>query len=231
MTRAEQVAANLARVRADIEEACAAAGRDPATVTLLAVTKTWPLSDVLTLAGLGVADMGENRHQEAAEKAAETRETDIRWHFVGQLQTNKARAVASYASVVHSVDRERLVDALAAGARDAGRVLEAFVQVSLDGDTSRGGVAIDGVHDTAAAIAAADGLRLAGVMALPPVGADALASYQLLAEVARDVRRLHPGADGISAGMSADLTEAIRAGSTVVRVGTALLGGRPPFVG
>lgn len=230
-SRTEELAANLAGVRARIAAACAPAKRSADDVTLLAVTKTWPADDLRILAELGLRDMGENRHQDAAEKAAALTNLNLRWHFVGQLQTNKARAVATYADVIHSVDRERLIAPLAAGATDTGRTVDVFVQVSLDGAQGRGGAAPAAVPDIAAAVASAEGLRLAGVMAVAPLGADALSSYQKLARISADLRVTHPHAAGISAGMSGDLEAAISAGSTVVRVGTALLGGRPPFVG
>ena len=229
--RLEQLASNLRAVRAAVAESCAAAGRDAADVTLLAVTKTWPVGDAIALHSLGVLDLGENRQPELTEKAALTSNLAIRWHFVGQLQVNKARAVAACAAMVHSVDRERLIDALSAGAVAAGRTVDALVQVSLDGDTVRGGAPEDAVGDLAAAIAAAPGLRLRGIMAVPPLGADPSASYEKLADIARNVRALHPDATVLSAGMSGDLAAAVRAGSTLVRVGTALLGGRAPRVG
>ncbi|MDQ6648916.1 MAG: YggS family pyridoxal phosphate-dependent enzyme, partial [Actinomycetota bacterium] len=138
VTRAEELAEALAVVRGRIQVACEAAGRDPATVTLVAVSKTFPASDVAALAGLGVRDVGENRDQEAAAKATELADRDLRWHFVGRLQRNKCRSVASYASVVHAVDRVELATALSAGAVRAGREVAALVQVSVDGDPARG---------------------------------------------------------------------------------------------
>ncbi|MEV4416786.1 YggS family pyridoxal phosphate-dependent enzyme, partial [Catellatospora sp. NPDC049609] len=144
--RREQIAGNLAAVRERIATAAAKAGRDPREITLVAVTKTYPAADVLHLAALGVVDVGENRDQEAAPKAAETAAAgvDLRWHFIGQLQRNKARSVASYAAMVHSVDSVRLasaLDAAAGRARDEGRPgpLDALVQISVDGDPQRGG--------------------------------------------------------------------------------------------
>ncbi len=229
--RVDQLAANLRTVCAQIEAACVGAGREPASVTLVAVTKTWPVEDVRRLASLGLTDLGENRQPELTDKAGATDGLGIRWHFVGQLQVNKARAVAALASVVHSVDRDRLVTALSAGADAAGRTVDALVQVSLDGDTARGGAPVGAVADLAAAVDAAPGLRLAGVMAVPPLGADPFTSYERLVEIAADLRVRHPSATIISAGMSGDFAAAIRAGSTLVRVGTALLGGRPPPVG
>jgi pyridoxal phosphate enzyme (YggS family) len=229
LARRQQLAANLADVRARIERACEASGRPRDAVTLVAITKTWPASDAALLRDLGVLDLGENRDQEAAEKAAAV--DGVRWHFVGQLQTNKARSVARYAHVVHAVDREHLVDALSAGAVRAGRELEALVQVSLDGDPDRGGARIEQVPRLADLVAAAEGLRLGGVMAVAPIALLASDAFARLAEVAAAVRAAHPAATVISAGMSGDLEEAIAAGATHVRVGSAILGVRHPPLG
>ena len=229
--RSAQLAGNLRAVRAAISDACDLAGRDPAGVTLVGITKTWPVEDVLALADLGVTDFGENRQPELTEKAERAAHLPLRWHFVGQLQANKARAVAACASLVHSVDRQRLVDALSAGALAHGRTVDVLIQVSLDGDVSRGGALPSSVEELAGGVAAADGLRLVGVMAVPPLGADPISSYQRLAVIAEDLQANHPTATTISAGMSADMAAAIQAGSTLVRVGTALLGGRAPLVG
>lgn len=228
MSRAEQLADRLAEVEDRIARACAAAGRPRADVTLVAVTKTWPASDAAVLRDLGVRDLAENRDAEARAKAAEV--TGVRWHFVGAVQTNKARSVASYADVVHSVDRAALVTALGAGARRAGRTVEALVQVSLDGDPARGGALPADVLGLADAVAGADGLRLGGVMAVAPLGADPARAFALLAQVAADLRARHPDATTVSAGMTGDLEQAVAAGATHVRVGTALLGARPPVL-
>jgi pyridoxal phosphate enzyme (YggS family) len=225
VTRREAIAANLARVRQRVAEACAAAGRDPAEVTIVAVTKTFPAADVRLLADLGVLDVGENRDQEAAPKAHELADLPLRWHFVGQLQTNKCRSVAGYAHLVHSVDRPRLVASLSA-AVSAGHRLGCLVQVALDDDPDRGGARAADVPSLADAVAAAPGLELRGVMAVAPLGADPRRAFARLAEVASGVRRQHPGAAIVSAGMSGDLEAAIAAGATHVRVGTALLGDR-----
>jgi hypothetical protein len=230
--RVAEVAASLAQVRARIGAACQAAGRSPGEVTLIAITKTFPASDVRVLSSLGVRDVGENRDQEAAPKAAACADLRDRltWHFVGQLQTNKVASVARYADVVHSVDRPRLVTALGAAARKAGRTLTCLVQVSLDGDPGRGGVREEQVPLIAAGLAGEAGLELGGVMAVAPQEADPVQAFRRLAEIAAQVRVAHPGATMISAGMSGDLEAAISAGATHVRVGTALLGGRPGFV-
>jgi pyridoxal phosphate enzyme (YggS family) len=233
--RRTELAINLAAVRSRLAAACVAADRDPSELTLVAVTKTFPAADVRLLAELGVPDIGENRDQEAAAKALACADLGLRWHFVGQLQTNKCRSVAAYATVVHSVDRRRLVDALAAAARLAGRTLTALVQVTLDpdpgpGGPGRGGALAADVPALADAVAAADGLRLGGVMGIAPLGHDPDPAFARLAEIARGVRERHPDARIVSAGMSGDLEAAIRHGATHVRVGSALLGGRPPPV-
>ena len=229
MSRRAELARNLAAVEQRLTAACAAAGRARSEVTLIAVTKTWPASDAAVLRDLGVADLGENRDAEARVKAAEV--TGVRWHFVGSVQTNKARSVASYADVVHALDRLALVEALAAGARRAGRTVQVLVQVSLDADPARGGALPQDVPELADAAAAALGLRLGGVMAVAPRDADPAEAFARLIEVAEIVRARHPGAAVISAGMSGDLEQAVSAGATHVRVGTALLGARPPASG
>jgi PLP dependent protein len=230
--RRGELAARLREVRARISAACEAAGRSPDEVTLIAVTKTYPAADIRLLSELGVTDIGENRDQEAAPKAAECAAMGLRltWHFVGQLQSNKARSVVGYADVIHSVDRLRLVGALGSRARAAGRMITCLVQVSIDGDPDRGGAVGDQIPLIAGALAAEDGLSLGGVMAVAPQGRPASAVFAKLAEVARAIRRQHPQAVMISAGMSGDLEDAIAAGATHVRVGTALLGGRRAFV-
>ncbi|HUR13154.1 MAG TPA: YggS family pyridoxal phosphate-dependent enzyme [Mycobacteriales bacterium] len=229
MTRRDELAANLARVEARLAAACAAAGRDRAEVTLIAITKTWPASDAALLRELGVTDLGENRDQEAAAKAREV--TGVRWHFVGRVQTNKAAHVAGYAHVVHAVDRDSLVDALAAGARRAHRVVDVLVQVSIDSDPDRGGASPDRVPALADRVAAAKGLQLCGVMAVAPLAMPPATAFARLTELAAALRGRHPGATLVSAGMSGDLEEAVAAGATHVRVGTAILGPRPPLLG
>jgi pyridoxal phosphate enzyme (YggS family) len=227
-----ELAERLDAVRARIAAACDAAGRASSEVTLIAVTKTYPVSDIGLLAGLGVTDIGENRDQEAAPKAAESAALGLplTWHFVGQLQTNKAASVVSYADVVHSVDRVRLARALGSRARAAGRSLTGLIQVSLDDDPERGGAFRPDVPMVADAIAAEEGLFLGGVMAVAPLGWEADRAFGKLRKIADAVRSAHPAAVMISAGMSADLEPAIEAGATHVRVGTALLGGRRAFV-
>jgi pyridoxal phosphate enzyme (YggS family) len=244
--RRSELEKNLAEVRSRIAVACAAAGRDPGEITLIAITKTRPPADVLLLHELGLTDFGENKDQEAAPKAAAiaaaladagagasaARSQPLRWHFVGQLQTNKASSVAGYADVVHSVDRVRLVRALGAAARKAGRELTCLVQVDLDtpADPARGGVPPGQVREIAEAIEAEQNLILGGVMAIAPLGADPARAFAPLRPCSLAVRAVNPAAAIISAGMSGDLEAAIGNGATHVRIGTALLGARRPLV-
>jgi pyridoxal phosphate enzyme (YggS family) len=230
LSRTQELAANLAAVRERISAACEAAGRSPDEITLVAVTKTFPATDVRLLAGLGITDVAENRDQEAAAKTAECADLALTWHFVGQLQTNKARSVVSYADVVHSVDRQRLVTALSRAAVDLGRSPRCLIQVSLDETEGRGGVRPEGVPALADAIAAAEALELAGVMAVAPLGADPAPAFARLAQISLSLRAAYPTAKTVSAGMSGDMEHAIASGATHLRVGTALLGGRRAIV-
>ena len=228
--RRDEIKANLTAVRDRIARACARAGRSPEQVTLTVVTKFFPASDVRLLAELGVRDVGENRHQEAETKRAECADLGLTWHFIGGLQSNKAVAVAAYADVVESVDRAKLLKGLTRGAHETGRTLDVLVQVSLDEDpgAGRSGVAPDQAEALAEQVVAAEGLRLRGVMAVAPLGADPVPAFAKLASVAALVRRVDPAATWVSAGMSADLEAAVESGATHVRIGSAVLGSRPP---
>ncbi|MFF6897314.1 YggS family pyridoxal phosphate-dependent enzyme [Streptomyces hydrogenans] len=233
--RTAELAENLARVEERITAACAAAGRPREEVTLIVVTKTYPASDVRILHGLGVRDVAENRDQDAAPKAAACADLDLTWHFVGQLQTNKVRSVVGYADVVQSVDRLKLVSSLSAAAERAGRELGCLIQVALDAESGgrgdRGGVAPDGVEELAAALDEAPGLRLGGLMTVAPLVGEYAgrqrAAFNRLMDLSTALRATRPAANMVSAGMSADLEDAIAAGATHVRVGTAVLGVRP----
>ena len=225
--RSAELAAALAGVERRITDACAAAGRDRSGLTLVVVTKTYPAADVVRLAALGVRDVGENREQEGSVKHAECAGLAVAWHFIGQLQTNKARSVAGWADLVHSVDRPALAAALDRGAARAGRVLDCLLQVSLDGDPARGGMPVDQLPALADAVAAAPALRLRGIMAVAPLDADPRAAFAVLPGLLDQVRRFDPAADVISAGMSGDLEAGVACGATHLRVGTAILGRRP----
>ncbi|OIV38172.1 YggS family pyridoxal phosphate enzyme [Mangrovactinospora gilvigrisea] len=239
---------NLAAVERRVAAACAAAGRPREDVRLIVVTKTYPASDVRLLHGLGVRDVGENRDQDAAPKAEACADlTDLDWHFIGQLQTNKVRSVMKYANRVHSVDRLRLVQALSKeavriGRDQPGRELGCLIQVDLEGDDQapgnpshqgRGGAHPGDVPAVADALNSAPGLRVDGVMAVAPLAGryagDPRAAFARLAEISSSVRRAHPAATMVSAGMSSDLEEAVAEGATHIRVGTAVLGVRSPL--
>jgi len=228
--RQEELAARLADVRGRIAKACEVAGRDAADITLIAVTKTRPASDVRLLSELGLRDIGENRDAEAAPKAAQCSDLDLTWHFIGQLQTNKCASVVRYAGVVHSVDRARLVRALGRAARRAERTVDCLIEVSLDGDPARGGAPAGEVPALAEALEAEAGLVLRGVMAIAPLGTAPAAAFARLLDSAAAVRAVRPSATAISAGMSGDLEAAVEAGATHLRIGTALLGDRRPRV-
>lgn len=228
--RREELAARLAKVHERVDRACADAGRDRDEVHLIAVTKFFPASDVEHLAALGVTDVGENRDQEAgakfAELAAPVRE-QLTVHFIGQLQSNKASHVIRYADVVQSVDRPKIAGALDRAAVAQERSLDVLVQVDLSGATGRGGVAVPDARALADRVAEAEALRLRGVMAVAPLGADPAEAFGRLSEVADVIRGDHPEATWLSAGMSGDLEQAVAAGATHLRVGSAILGSRP----
>ncbi len=218
------LAERVERVRGEIADAARAAGRDPAALTLIAVTKFHPASLVRELHQLGIRDFGENRHQEAREKAAELAGLGLAWHFVGQLQSKKARQVREYASVVHSIDREALVSALA----EAEHPLDCFLQINLTDDPARGGAQPAEAETLAESIAAAPGLHLLGVMAVAPLDEEPRAAFARLRVVSDRVAGVVPEARYISAGMSHDFAEAIAEGATHLRIGTAITGNRPP---
>ncbi|MFG2130370.1 YggS family pyridoxal phosphate-dependent enzyme [Streptomyces sp. NPDC048751] len=233
--RKGELATNLAHVERRIAAACAAAGRKREEVTLIVVTKTYPASDVRLLSELGVRHVAENRDQDAAPKAAACSDLPLTWHFVGQLQTNKVRSVVGYAGLVQSVDRSKLVTALSKEAVRVGREVGCLLQVALDAGESargeRGGVAPGGIAELADLVAGAPGLRLDGLMTVAPLTGEYAgrqqAAFERLMDLSTDLRRTHPGANMVSAGMSADLEQAVAAGATHVRIGTAVLGVRP----
>ncbi|MFJ1702292.1 YggS family pyridoxal phosphate-dependent enzyme [Kitasatospora sp. NPDC088346] len=236
--RYEELGTNLEVVERRIADACAAAGRPRSEVTLVVVTKTYPAEDTALLAALGVAEVAENRDQDAAPKAETCVNLPLTWHFVGQLQTNKVRSVVRYADLVHSVDRPRLVESLGAAVLKAERApLGCLVQVALDKEAGEGehraGVAPADVPALADLIADTPGLHLAGVMTVAPLmgplAGDPAGAFGRLAEIASAVRATHPAATMVSAGMSGDLEQAVAAGATHVRVGTAVLGARSPL--
>jgi pyridoxal phosphate enzyme (YggS family) len=228
--RRAELAAGLSRVQERIAAACHSAGRSPDEVTLVVVTKFFPAADVRLLHELGVRDVGENRHQEAVAKREECADLGLRWHFIGRLQSNKAAAVGGWADVVQSVDRARLLPGLSRAALDRGVGLEVLVQVSLDppdqGGARSGAAPYDAVG-LALEVAATDGLELRGLMGVAPLGAEPTEPFERLAELHRELLGKVPAASWMSAGMSGDLEQAVAAGATHVRVGSAVLGNRP----
>ncbi|MEI8082694.1 MAG: YggS family pyridoxal phosphate-dependent enzyme [Actinomycetes bacterium] len=239
--RRDEVQARLSALRDRIAAAELACGRQPGEVTLVVVTKTWPASDVRILSELGVGDVGENRDQEASSKHAQCLDLPMRWHFIGRLQTNKCGSVARYADLVHSVDRTKLVAALARGVRLAQRdPLPVLVQVNLDTDgaagsaehadySQRGGVAPGDARTLADLISSTQELRLAGVMGVAPLQGDPSTAFERLRTVSKELTDGYPSATIISAGMSGDYAAAISAGATHVRIGAAVLGHRAPY--
>jgi pyridoxal phosphate enzyme (YggS family) len=217
------LAERYATVMAGIADACRDAGRSTDEITTVVVTKFHPASLIEQLAALGVSDVGENRHQDAAPKAAALAALPLTWHFVGQLQSNKARAVTEYARVIHSVDRSSLVTALA----KVERPIEVFLEVNLTDDPGRGGVEPVDVLRLAESVLSVPSLRLLGVMAVAPLDEPARAAFARLRAISDELRAVAPHATKISAGMSGDYAEAIAEGATHLRIGAAITGKRP----
>jgi pyridoxal phosphate enzyme (YggS family) len=238
--RERELADALSALRVRLVRAAEAAGRNAAEIELLPITKFFPASDVLILRNLGCLEFGESREQEASNKSSEVgavlRAEPIRWHMVGRIQRNKARSVAGWAYAAHSVDSARVIAALNRAATEAlekglrAEPLRVYLQLSLDGDVSRGGVDIgrpDSVDELCATVDSADGLEFVGLMAIPPLDADPDDAFARLQEEKKRVQKAYERPLGLSAGMSSDLESAVKHGSTCVRVGTALLGQRP----
>ena len=221
------LADRLSAVQAGIAEAATAAGREANELTLIVVTKFHPASLVRELVGLGVHDVGENRHQEAQLKSAELTDLDLRWHYIGQLQTKKARQAAQYAHAIHSIDRERLVEALSSA--EVSVPIEAFVQINLTDDPGRGGAAPADFLRIAERVLETPTLRLRGLMAVAPLPEEEEAeqAFARLRGYSERLRELAPNATDISAGMTHDFAQAIAAGATHLRIGSAITGNRP----
>ncbi|HQG70461.1 MAG TPA: YggS family pyridoxal phosphate-dependent enzyme [Rhodoglobus sp.] len=212
--------ARLASVTAEVAQAARDAGRNPAEITTIVVTKFHPAALVRELADLGVSDFGESRHQEAQPKIAELADLAATWHFIGQVQSKKARQVRSYVDVIHSVDRPSLVDALAGGP------LDVFIQVNLTDDPARGGAQPDDLASLAERVASTEGLKLRGLMAVAPLDSEPRREFARVRTLSERLRAAHPEASGLSMGMSGDFREAILEGATHLRIGTAITGNR-----
>jgi PLP dependent protein len=213
----------LSAVQAAVADAAGRAGRDASSITTVVVTKFHPASLVRELAGLGVANVGESRHQEASAKAAELADLGLTWHYVGQLQSKKAKHALDYARVIHSLDRESLVDALAATAIP----VDAFVQVNLTSDPARGGVAPENLDAFVERVLASQSIRLLGLMTVAPRGEPARPAFARMRELSERLATQAPEATALSMGMSGDFADAILEGATHLRIGTAITGNRP----
>jgi pyridoxal phosphate enzyme (YggS family) len=228
MERQLELQTNLQEVERDIADACLAAGRNRDDVTLIAVTKTWPASDVDLLAQLGITDVGENRDQEAKPKHDEVQASNLIWHAIGQLQTNKAKSVAAWADVVHSVDRIDLVTALTKAVATREAPLGVLIQANLDPVPTeiRGGALPSELMNLAEMISSSEGLLLRGVMGVAPLAGDDDGAFARLQDYASQIQSSFPEANWISAGMSGDFATALKYGATHLRIGSSILGNR-----
>jgi pyridoxal phosphate enzyme (YggS family) len=228
-SRLSEIGNNLEIIQSRISNACSAAGRDISEITLIAVTKTYPASDVDLLKELGIENVGENRDQEASSKKSEVK-NKFNWHFIGQLQSNKAKSVVNYADLIHSVDRWSLAKEIQKSAQGINKVQPVLIQVDLDQsgpDPTRGGIWPAELNELAASINQASHLELRGLMSVAPLGEKPEQAFARLADIRVDFLKDNPGAQILSAGMSDDLEAAILHGATHLRIGSALLGERP----
>jgi pyridoxal phosphate enzyme (YggS family) len=221
------LAERLAQVQFSIAEAIRDAGRNSDDVTTIVVTKFHPASVVRELVELGVTDVGENRHQEAFSKAAEVADLNVRWNFIGQLQSNKAGQALEYAAVIHSLDRASLVKAIGASCAKSGRHVDGFIQVNLTNDSSRGGVALNEVESFAETVLRTGSIGLRGLMAVAPLDEEPAAAFSRVREASERLQSVCATATDLSIGMSGDYRDAISAGATHLRIGTAITGNRP----
>ena len=226
MSRIDELQKNLIEIQSQIKSACETSGRNFDEITLIAVSKTWPASDIRLLHQLGVRDFGESRDQEATMKVSELADLDITWHFIGQVQTNKLNHIASYANVVHALDREKTISGLDVAAAKLDRNITGLLQISLDGDENRGGVAIENAFELAQLLSNSKNLTFGGIMAVAPIEMLPDVAFSKLAEIAAEIQSKYPTAKIISAGMSQDFESAVQKGATHLRIGSALLGNR-----
>lgn len=227
--RLANIQSNLEKINSRIAEACSRSKRNISEITLIAVTKTYPASDVDLLKQLGIENVGENKDQEASGKISQVKEK-FSWHFIGQLQSNKAKSVVTYAELVHSVDRLSLAKELQKSASAIAKKQKVLIQVDLDQsgpDPSRGGVWPADLAALAQFINQSENLELAGLMSVAPLGENPSKAFERLAQIRSDFLKNYPNAVILSAGMSEDLEAAIEHGATHLRIGSALLGERP----
>jgi pyridoxal phosphate enzyme (YggS family) len=218
--RRSEITSNLQAVRDEISKAVASAGRSLDEITLIAVTKTFPASDVEILRDLGITHFGENRDSDAAPKASTVAGT---WHFQGQIQSNKLKSITTWANVIHSLDEIRHFEVIE---KSAPHPLDIFCQVSLDGSEGRGGVSEQKLYELAQAIEKSATHRLQGLMAVAPLGVDPSAAFSKLSAIHKAFMADFPKANKLSAGMSGDYKEAIAHGATHIRIGSSILGSR-----
>jgi len=227
--RLSDIQGNLEVIQSRIKNACSAAGRDVSEITLIAVTKTYPASDVDLLKQLGIENVGENRDQEASSKKSEVK-NQFKWHFIGQLQSNKAKSVVNYADLIHSVDRWSLAKEIQKSAQGINKVQPVLIQVDLDQsgpDPTRGGIWPAELDELVASINQASHLELKGLMSVAPLGEKPELAFARLKDIRVGFLKENPEAQILSAGMSDDLEAAILHGATHLRIGSALLGERP----
>lgn len=228
MTHSSALEGRLVSVQDRIHSKIESLGRTD-DVTLVVVTKNHPAELVRNLYDLGCRDFGENRDQEAGAKATELAPAleDARWHFIGQLQSNKAKRVVEYASVVHSLDRDSLLTALIKAVEGRQRPLDVFIQVNLTEDPARGGVNPGDLEAFSERVVAASNLRLMGLMAVASLDGQERRDFELVAGLSERLKGLYPEAKYLSAGMSGDYELALEYGATHLRVGSAITGNRP----
>jgi pyridoxal phosphate enzyme (YggS family) len=227
--RLSDIQGNLEIIQSRIKNACSAAGRNVSEITLIAVTKTYPASDVDLLKQLGIENVGENRDQEASSKKSEVK-NQFKWHFIGQLQSNKAKSVVNYADLIHSVDRWSLAKEIQKSAQGIDKVQPVLIQVDLDQsgpDPTRGGIWPAQLNELVASINQASHLELKGLMSVAPLGEKPELAFARLKDIRVGFLKENPEAHILSAGMSDDLEAAILHGATHLRIGSALLGERP----
>jgi len=229
MNRKDELVSNLQSVRSEITRACEQNNRDPNDITLIAVTKNFPASDIRLLNDLGVSDFGESRVQEFSQKYEEVKDLVSTWHFIGQVQSNKIREITRMSDVVHSIDSAQHIERFNNQAEKAGKVVDLLIQINLDPDypNARGGVSAKEAEDLATLIHRLGNVNLGGLMFIASPHVDAKRAFQSFAEVLSVFKERHPSAQIVSAGMSADVQEAIRIGATHLRIGSKLLGNRP----
>ena len=225
-----ELAQRYNQISEQVAAAAAAHGRSASDITLVVVTKNHPPQLVFDLISLGARDFGENRDQEAAPKAKEVLDASpeaMRWHFIGQLQTNKVRSVLDYADLIHSLDRESLLSELQKRTADRAKPLGVFIQVNLTEDPERGGVRVQDLEGFATKVLSSQGLRLEGLMGVGGLDKDPAVEFERLAGLSTKLQALAPEAKGLSMGMSSDFEVAIGYGATHLRIGTAITGKRP----